>query len=97
MWYGIGRAFLETIRLDPAELILGVRVNVWGALAAIALGIILYLRQGFRHPGAEPSPYVPGRQWEPDSEVDSPDDYYSVDDIVVASEKNAGSPGSTTS
>ena len=97
VWYGIGRAFLETIRLDPAELILGVRVNIWGALAAIALGIILYLRQGFRHPGAEPSPYVPGRQWEPDSEVDSPDDYYSVDDMVVASEKNAGSPGSTTS
>lgn len=97
VWYGIGRAFLETIRLDPAELILGVRVNIWGALAAIALGIILYLRQGFRHPGLEPSPYVPGRQWEPDSEVDSPDDYYSVDDMVVASEKNAGSPGSTTS
>ena len=37
VWYGIGRAFLENIRLDPAELILGVRVNVWGALAAIAL------------------------------------------------------------
>jgi len=97
VWYGIGRAFLETIRLDPAELILGVRVNVWGALAAIALGVFLYLRQGFRHPGSEPSAYVPGRQWAPKSEVDSPDDYYSVDDIVGAPENNSGSQGSTTS
>jgi len=45
VWYGIGRAFLENIRLDPAELILGVRVNVWGALAAIALGVLIYLIQ----------------------------------------------------
>ena len=97
VWYGVGRVFLETIRLDPAELILGVRVNIWGALAAIVLGVILYLRQGFRHPGSEPSPYMPGRQWEQDSEVDSVDDYYSVDDIVAASEKNAGSQGSATS
>ena len=97
VWYGIGRAFLETIRLDPAELILGVRVNIWGALAAIALGIILYLRQGFRHPGSEPSPYLPGRQWEPDSEVDSSDDYYSVDDIVGEMDTSAGSQRPTTS
>lgn len=97
IWYGIGRAFLETIRLDPAELIFGVRVNIWGAFAAIALGIILYLRQGFRHPGSEPSPYVPGRQWEPESGVDSADDYYSVDDLVDVSEKNSGSQGPTTS
>ncbi|MCF8549017.1 MAG: prolipoprotein diacylglyceryl transferase [Pontimonas sp.] len=97
VWYGIGRAFLETIRLDPAELILGVRVNIWGALAAIALGVILYLRQGFRHPGSEPSPYLPGRQWEPDSEVDSSDDYYSVDDIVGEMDTSAGSQRPTTS
>lgn len=97
VWYGIGRVFLETIRLDPAELILGVRVNIWGALAAIALGIILYLRQGFRHPGSEPNPYLPGRQWEPDSEVDSSDDYYSVDDIVGEMDTSAGSQRPTTS
>jgi prolipoprotein diacylglyceryltransferase len=35
VWYGMGRVFLETLRLDPAELILGVRVNIWGALAAL--------------------------------------------------------------
>ena len=45
VWYGVGRAFLETIRLDPAELILGVRVNIWGALFAVLLGVILFVLQ----------------------------------------------------
>jgi prolipoprotein diacylglyceryl transferase len=97
VWYGIGRAFLETIRLDPAELILGVRVNVWGALLAIVLGIALYVRQGRRHPGAEPSPYLPGREWKPESEVHSEDDYFSLDDVDVDMEKPAGRQESTTS
>jgi prolipoprotein diacylglyceryl transferase len=97
VWYGIGRAFLETIRLDPAELILGVRVNIWGALLAALLGIFLYLRQGARHPGLEPSPYYPGKEWQPQPEVDSGDEYYSVDDIVDVSNKTAGRQGSTTS
>ena len=97
VWYGIGRAFLETIRLDPAELILGVRVNVWGALLAIVLGIALYVRQGRRHPGAEPGPYLPGREWKPESEVHSEDDYFSLDDVDVDMEKPAGRQESTTS
>ena len=97
VWYGIGRAILETIRLDPAELLLGVRVNVWGALAAIALGLFLYLRQGVRHPGAEPSPYVPGREWTPESEVDSEDAYYSVDDLIDEKVESTGRDKSTTS
>ena len=97
VWYGIGRAFLETIRLDPAELILGVRVNVWGALLAIALGIALYVRQGRRHPGAEPGPYLAGREWKPESEVHSEDDYFSLDDVDVDMEKPAGRQESTTS
>ncbi len=97
VWYGIGRAFLETIRLDPAELILGVRVNVWGALAAIALGVHHVSPPRFRHQGQSPSAYRPGRQWEPESGVDSEDDYYSVDDISRAGEDNSGSQGSTTS
>ncbi|MBT5576407.1 MAG: prolipoprotein diacylglyceryl transferase, partial [Microbacteriaceae bacterium] len=97
VWYGIGRAFLETIRLDPAELILGVRVNVWGALLAIVLGITLYVRQGRRHPGAEPGPYLSGREWKPESEVHSEDDYFSLDDVDVDMEKPAGRQESTTS
>jgi prolipoprotein diacylglyceryl transferase len=97
VWYGIGRAFLETIRLDPAELIGGIRVNIWGALFAILVGVIIFVLQGRAHPGKEPSPYRPGREWVPESAIDSEDDYYSVDDIVASSDKTAGRSDSTTS
>ena len=60
VWYGIGRVAIETIRLDPSESFLGVRVNVWGAVAAVVLGVVIWFVQGRRHPGLEPSGYRPG-------------------------------------
>jgi len=80
IWYGIGRAWFETIRVDPSEIIFGVRTNVWGAFAAILVGIILFVVQTRRHPGVEPSPYVPGREWSPEGAVDSGETYSDVDD-----------------
>jgi hypothetical protein len=80
VWYGIGRAFLETLRLDPAELILGLRVNFLGALFVVLVGLVLIVAQSQRHPGLEPSPYVPGREWTPEPEVDSEDIYFVVDE-----------------
>lgn len=61
MWYGVGRVAIESIRLDPSESFLGVRVNVWAALAAIVLGVVILYVQARRHPGIEPDAYVPGR------------------------------------
>jgi prolipoprotein diacylglyceryl transferase len=89
VWYGIGRAFLETLRLDPAELILGLRVNFLGALFVVLVGLVLIVAQNQRHPGLEPSPYVPGREWVPEPEVDSEDMYFVVDeDFEVDSNAN---------
>lgn len=65
VWYGIGRAFLESIRIDPSEMLLGVRVNIWAAFAAVVLGIVILLVQARRHPGAEVSVYRAGREWTP--------------------------------
>ena len=62
IWYGVGRTCFESIRVDPSEVFLGIRTNVWGAFAAIAVGIVLFLVQARRHPGEEPSPYLPGRE-----------------------------------
>ena len=61
MWYGVGRVAIESIRLDPSESFLGIRVNVWAALAAVALGLVMLYIQGRRHPGREPGAYVSGR------------------------------------
>lgn len=80
IWYGLGRTWFENIRLDPSETFLGVRSNVWGALAAIVLGLVIIAVQTRRHPGIEPSVYLPGHQWTAGSEVDSDDTYSDTDE-----------------
>jgi len=93
IWYGIGRAWFESIRVDPSEVFFGIRTNVWGAFAAILLGIILFAVQSRRHPGLEPSPYVPGREWKPEGAVDSTETYSDADepddDVTVSADKPA--------
>lgn len=80
IWYGIGRAWFESIRVDPSEIFLGIRANVWGAIGAIVLGIVLFAVQTRRHPGIESSAYVPGREWKPAGAVDSDDTYSDTDE-----------------
>jgi prolipoprotein diacylglyceryl transferase len=42
VWYGIGRAWFEWLRLDPTELLVaGVKINLLTALAAAAVGILI--------------------------------------------------------
>jgi prolipoprotein diacylglyceryl transferase len=79
IWYGIGRSFFESIRIDPSLIFLGVRTNIWAAWAAVLLGIIILAVQSKRHPGLEPSPYRPGREWSKTAAVHS-EDTYSDDD-----------------
>jgi prolipoprotein diacylglyceryl transferase len=101
IWYGIGRAWFESIRVDPSEIFFGIRTNVWGAFAAIVLGIVLFAVQSRRHPGREPSPYVPGREWKPEGAVDSAGTYSDSDepddDVPVQSGKLATSGRNTKS
>ena len=82
IWYGLGRSWFESIRLDPSEVFFGIRTNVWAAFAAIVLGIIILAVQSRRHPGIEPGPYLPGQEWVPiPSEIDSEETYSDSDDI----------------
>jgi len=62
IWYGLGRSWLEAIRIDPtSDGFLGIPANIWASFVAIALGIILFVVQSRRHPGVEISVYRPGR------------------------------------
>lgn len=98
IWYGVGRFFFEGIRIDPSDVIFGLRSNQWGAIAAVVLGIILFLVQRRNHPGAEPGPYVPGR--EPAGAVDSEATYSDTDepgdDAPEVTEKHATSGAGAT-
>ena len=94
IWYGIGRAWFESIRLDPSETLFGIRSNVWGALAYILAGILVIAIQTKRHPGIEASVYRPGKEWTPDSAVDS-DEIYSDDE--TGDDAGSSTPAPATS
>lgn len=61
VWYGIGRTLIESIRLDPSELILGIRTNVLTSLIAIVIGLLIIIIQRSEHPGIETTVYRKGR------------------------------------
>lgn len=98
IWYGIGRTWFESIRLDPSETWLGIRTNVWAALAAIVLGLIIIIWQSKAHPGVEPGVYRPGREWSAEAALDSQDTYSESDDSdddggeVTAEPATSGAP-----
>lgn len=61
IWYGLGRSWFESIRLDPSETFLGVRSNIWASWLAIVVGIVILIIQHKRHTGRELSVYQAGR------------------------------------
>lgn len=53
VYYTIGRLFIETLRIDTAERILGVRLNVWTSVVVGIGALIAFVVVGRRHPGRE--------------------------------------------
>lgn len=53
MGYGLGRFWVEGMRIDPADEVAGLRLNQWVALSAVVVGgvVLAWMR---RHPIAEP-------------------------------------------
>jgi prolipoprotein diacylglyceryl transferase len=61
--YALGRLWVEALRIDPANEILGLRVNIWTSLVALAIaGAVLVI--GWRRPqrGSEARTEPPVRQ-----------------------------------
>ncbi|MGO2518656.1 MAG: prolipoprotein diacylglyceryl transferase [Microbacterium sp.] len=84
IWYGAGRIVWESIRIDPSEIILGLRSNVWAAILGVVVGIVILFVQTRRHTGREVTPYAPGRsRKDVDATVQSQE---SADDFVDVSE-----------
>ncbi|MES2171754.1 MAG: prolipoprotein diacylglyceryl transferase [Actinomycetota bacterium] len=76
MWYGLGRSWLEAIRIDPtSDRIFGLPDNVFASFVTIALGLTLFLVQYYRHRGEpEPSVFRPGWVPKPGKNAAKPDD-----------------------
>ncbi|MGC5169847.1 prolipoprotein diacylglyceryl transferase [Microbacterium sp. DT81.1] len=98
IWYGAGRIVWESIRIDPSEIFFGLRTNVWASIIAVLIGIVIVVVQKRRHPGFEPSPYVPGRAWSPAGAVQSdgtPDDFVDVSEPPAAEDASRDTATST--
>ena len=61
-FYSVGRIWTESLRIDPSEVFLGLRTNIWSALAGILAAIVIWRVQSRRHPGLETSIYVAGKE-----------------------------------
>ncbi|MGM1016306.1 MAG: prolipoprotein diacylglyceryl transferase [Actinomycetota bacterium] len=98
IWYSAGRIVWESIRIDPSEVILGLRSNVWAAIIGVVVGIVILIVQTRRHTGREASPYMPGRsRKDVDADVqsqDNPSDF--VDVSEPPAEVAAGATATST-
>jgi len=93
VWYGLGRSWLESLRIDPSLYFGGIRTNVWLAWLVAMIGCIILVMQKSRHTGGEPSVYRQGRDWSPAATVVSNDTYPEVDEgneAAVATTSPAG-------
>lgn len=62
MLYTTGRLWIELVRIDPAELILGLRLNVWTSLIVFAGALVAFVLLGRRTAGREDDVWLPGRR-----------------------------------
>src|SRR5690554_4317968 len=56
--YTTGRLWIEMVRIDPANTVLGLRLNVWTSLLVGLGALVAFLIAGRRHPGREASVLV---------------------------------------
>ena len=57
IYYSMGRLITENLRIDPSDIILGLRTNVWSAIVGILAGCFIIYWQRRQHPGPETSVY----------------------------------------
>lgn len=58
--YTLGRLWIEALRIDPAEQVLGVRLNIWTSLLVLALAVAAFIVSARRRPGRERSVTLDG-------------------------------------
>ena len=60
MLYTLGRVWIEYLRIDTAETVLGVRLNVWTSILVFLLALAIFVRIGRRTRGQEEEIWLPG-------------------------------------
>ncbi|WP_040164420.1 prolipoprotein diacylglyceryl transferase [Microbacterium gorillae] len=96
IWYSAGRIVWESIRIDPSDIILGLRTNVWSAIFGVVIGIVILIVQR-RHLGQEPSPYQDGRgRKDVVSSQDTPEDFVDLSEPTATLDDESTSAATST-
>ena len=96
MGYTAGRGWIEALRSDHANHILGLRLNDWTAIIVFVIALALFLRHGGFHSGREQTPYTDrhqpdepaGESVEPEGEPVEPDG----EPVEVSAEASSDAP-----
>lgn len=92
IWYGLGRSWLEAIRIDPTSNgFLGIPDNIWASFVSIALGIVLVIVQTRRH-GRQVETSIYRDDWIPREQRAAVSDR-AVADSAVAADATGATPG----
>ncbi|UFU08095.1 prolipoprotein diacylglyceryl transferase [Ruania halotolerans] len=72
--YTLGRVWIEMLRIDEAEMVLGLRLNVWTSILVGVVALVIFVVLSRRYPERESSPWLPGREPADESGADAGDD-----------------------
>ena len=82
--YFLGRLWVEALRSDEANKILGLRVNIWTSLIAMAaVALFLAVRGLRRRPDDTDEPYDDGHRWSSEASADAEDNSVSADPVAI--------------
>ncbi len=87
--YTAGRLWIELLRIDPAETVLGLRVNVWTSIVVGLGALVAFVIVGRRHPVRETSPALPtanGADAVADDDAEGANDADDVDEAEAAAD-----------
>ncbi|HEX2363003.1 MAG TPA: prolipoprotein diacylglyceryl transferase [Jiangellaceae bacterium] len=86
--YTVGRSYIETLRVDPAREVLGLRLNVWTSVVLFAGAVIYIVVSARLRPGREDLTALRAR---PDSEPEAGSDFASEREPESGPTPEAGS------
>lgn len=62
MLYTVGRVWIEYLRVDTAEIVLGLRLNVWTSILVFLVALTFFVVIGRRTRGQQENLWLPGRE-----------------------------------